>query len=103
MKETRKNVDILLNNHNIIEAEQYMDDRRKELLNNGIFIRKINQAWFAFNGTYTDSPTSISPVFSILKNIQENSNNLKEFIEILQYINDYEELLEINNYKYEKK
>ena len=103
MKETRKNVDILLNNHNIIEAEQYMDDRRKELLNNGIFIRKINQAWFAFNGTYTDSPTSISPVFSILKNIQENSNNLKEFIEMLQYINDYEELLEINNYKYEKK
>tara|TARA_B100000686_G_scaffold332006_1_gene396229 strand:- start:1350 stop:2573 length:1224 start_codon:yes stop_codon:yes gene_type:complete len=102
MQETRKNVEVLLKNNNIIEAEEYMENRRKELLEKGIFIRKINQAWFAFNGTYADSPTSISPVFSILKNIQENTDNLKNFIEILQNIDSYEELLQINPTNMEK-
>ena len=67
MKETRETVDLLLKNNNISKAEKYMEERRKNLENEGILIRKINQAWFAFHGTYTDSPTSVSPVFSILK------------------------------------
>ena len=99
MKETRKNVDFLLKNNNISKAEKYMEDRRKNLEDEGILIRKINQAWFAFHGTYTDSPTSVSPVFSILKKIQEDTENMKEFIDILKNISNYEQLLTINNYK----
>ncbi len=99
MKETRKNVDLLLKNNNILEAEKYMEERRKKLENKGILIRKINQAWFAFHGTYTDSPTSVSPVFSILKKIQEDTENMKEFIDILKNIDSYEQFLTINDYK----
>ena len=99
MKETRKNVDLLLKNNNILEAEKYMEEKRKKLENKGILIRKINQAWFAFHGTYTDSPTSVSPVFSILKKIQEDTENMKEFIDILKNIDSYEQFLTINDYK----
>jgi hypothetical protein len=99
MKETRETVDILLKNNNISKAEKYMEERRKKLENKGILIRKINQAWFAFHGTYTDSPTSVSPVFSILKKIQEDTENMKEFIDILKNIDSYEQFLTINDYK----
>ena len=37
-----------------------MNESTLILNDNGIKIRKINQAWFAFNGTYGDSPSSIS-------------------------------------------
>jgi len=99
MKETRKTVDLLLKNNNISKAEKYMEERRKNLENEGILIRKINQAWFAFHGTYTDSPTSVSPVFSILKKIQEDTENMKEFIDILKNIDSYQQFLTINDYK----
>ena len=99
MKETRETVDFLLKNNNISKAEKYMEERRKNLENEGILIRKINQAWFAFHGTYTDSPTSVSPVFSILKKIQEDTENMKEFIDILKNIDSYEQFLTINDYK----
>ena len=99
MKETRETVDLLLKNNNISKAEKYMEERRKNLENEGILIRKINQAWFAFHGTYTDSPTSVSPVFSILKKIQEDTENMKEFIDILKNIDSYQQFLTINDYK----
>ena len=39
-----------------------MEAKRLYLNNNGITIRKINQAYFAFYGTYADSPQSSSPI-----------------------------------------
>jgi len=62
MRETRKAVDAYLAAGEIEQAEQYMEERRRYLAENGYVIRKLNQAYFAFHGAYADSPTSISPI-----------------------------------------
>jgi hypothetical protein len=40
----------------IIEAENYMEDRRQFINSHGYGIRKLNQAFFAFYGAYADRP-----------------------------------------------
>ena len=61
MRDTRVKADDLLEAGDIEEAETWMELRRVELQENGYLIRKINQAFFAFNGSYGDSPSSVSP------------------------------------------
>ena len=56
MRETRRMTDDLLLRGDIDGAEAYMEARRIELQDHRFFIRKLNQAWFGFNGTYGDSP-----------------------------------------------
>jgi hypothetical protein len=53
---TRVEVDRLLAAGKIDEAEKYMEERRRFFLEHGHVIRKLNQAFFAFYGTYADSP-----------------------------------------------
>ena len=98
MRETRQTVDHLLTQNQILGAEKYMEERRIQLIKEGVFIRKINQAWFAFHGTYADSPTSVSPVFSILQKLEKKSANIKEFIDILKNLDNYDEFLKLNDY-----
>ena len=38
-----------------------MEEVRLEFADGGIFIRRINQAYFAFNGSYGDAPQSAAP------------------------------------------
>jgi len=52
MRNIRVNVDNLLADGKVNEAEQYMETQRQSLETNGYYIRKLNQAYFAFNGTY---------------------------------------------------
>ena len=40
----------------VVEAEQYMETQRQLINANGYRIRKINQAYFAFYGAYSDQP-----------------------------------------------
>ncbi len=40
----------------IVEAENYMDQRRQFINSHGYTIRKLNQAYFAFYGAYADQP-----------------------------------------------
>ena len=56
MRETRVTVDQLLAEGDIEEAESYMEEQRKLLIASGHPIRKLNQAYFAFYGTYAHSP-----------------------------------------------
>ena len=56
MHETRVNVDRMLSEGKIEEAETYMEERRQFLWENGYQIRRLNQAYFAFYGAYADSP-----------------------------------------------
>lgn len=62
MRKTRLRVDELLAQGRIEETEAYMEERRQLFVENGFFIRKLNQAFFAFNGTYADNPASVSPI-----------------------------------------
>ncbi|MEE9262358.1 MAG: hypothetical protein V3U95_07275, partial [Dehalococcoidia bacterium] len=51
MRKTRLRTDALLAEGKVEEAERYMEERRQVFLDNGFFIRKLNQAYFAFFGT----------------------------------------------------
>jgi hypothetical protein len=56
MHTTRVRVDALLAEAKVEEAEAYMENRRIFLWENGYHLRKINQAYFAFYGSYNDTP-----------------------------------------------
>ncbi len=81
LRETRERTDDLLAEGRIEDAEAYMEERRAELGENGVFIRKLNQAFFAFRGTYADSPASVSPVFRQLTLLRRTEPTLKSFVD----------------------
>ena len=53
---TRLEVDRLLAEGRIEEAEEYMEQRRIFFWENGYQIRRLNQAYFAFHGSYAADP-----------------------------------------------
>lgn len=53
---TRVEVDRLLAEGKVEEAEQYMEVRRRFFAEHGLPIRRLNQAYFAFYGAYADTP-----------------------------------------------
>ncbi len=61
MRRTRVRVDELLAGGSVEEAEAYMEERRQVFVKNGYFIRKLNQAYFAFHGTYAPAPPRSAP------------------------------------------
>ena len=80
LRETRQRTDELLTDGRIEEAEGYLEERRIELTANGVFIRKLNQAFFAFRGTYADSPVSVSSVFRQLTLLRRSKPSLESFV-----------------------
>jgi hypothetical protein len=95
MHMTRLRVGELLGDGKIEEAEQYMEDRRLFLADNGYYIRKLNQAYFAFHGTYADSPSSISPIFNQLSTLRDASLSLGVFVREMADVSTYDEFLEL--------
>jgi len=81
MREIRKAVDAYLTRGEIEQAEEFMEEKRQYLASMGHYIRKLNQAYFAFHGTYADSPTSISPIGVELKKLRAQSVSLKDFLD----------------------
>jgi hypothetical protein len=94
MRETRRNVDEMLAQGRIEEAEAYMEERRQFINENGYYIRKLNQAYFAFHGTYTDSPTSIDPIGVEMRKLREETDSLKDFLEIVAEMTTRQDLAE---------
>jgi hypothetical protein len=80
MWQIRKTVDEYLAQGEIDRAEQFMEQKRLFLASKGYFIRKLNQAYFAFYGTYADSPGSISPIGIELRELRAKSPGLSEFL-----------------------
>lgn len=91
MSLTRIHTERLLVAGEIEKAEGYMEERRKFFVENGFLIRKINQAYFAFHGSYGDSPSSISPIGDELHKLREYIPDLSEFIESIAKISSYAE------------
>ncbi len=81
MREIRKTVDALLAESKVAEAEAFMETKRLYLAANGYYLRKLNQAYFAFNGSYTDSPTSVDPLGGQLREVRDGSDSLKAFLD----------------------
>ncbi|MFC2022081.1 hypothetical protein ACFLTR_02550, partial [Chloroflexota bacterium] len=80
MREIRKMVDIYLTQGEIERAEAFMEQKRQYLVSMGYHIRKLNQAYFAFHGTYADKPAFISPIGLELKELRAQSISLKDFL-----------------------
>ena len=68
-----------------------MENRRIELNTYGYNVRKINQAYFAFYGSYADSPHSTSPIYEQLLYLRKDVSSIGELVDKLKNISTYEE------------
>ena len=76
----RIDVDALLLAGKIAEAEALMEQRRVELVGLDRSFRRINQAFFASNGVYADTPASSSPIGPLLRRLRDESGSLGAFV-----------------------
>ncbi len=94
MRETRLRTEGLLMQGKIEEAEAYMEERRLFFEENRFLIRKINQAFFAFHGSYATSAASVSPIDDQLRQLQNQSESLEDFLKTVGTFGSYGEFLE---------
>jgi hypothetical protein len=94
MRETRVQVDEMLADGKVEEAEAYMELRRQFFWENGYRLRKLNQAYFAFYGAYADTPggQGRDPIGPALLSIRESSHTLREFMDVVGTITNLEDL-----------
>ena len=97
MRETRLQVDQLLESGDIQGAERYMEERRLFMADNGVYIRKLNQAYFAFHGRYGDSPSSASSIADELKEVRKLMPSLKSFVNAISAVSSYQEFKDLRN------
>ena len=95
MRETRVTVDRLLAEGDIEKAESYMENQRKLLTESGHPIRKLNQAYFAFYGTYAHGPASVDPIGPQVRRLRELSEDVGEFLTLAGSVTSSEGLLEL--------
>lgn len=94
MHRTRVEVDQLLEEGRVEEAEAYMEARREVFWEHGYRIRRLNQAYFAFFGSYADEPGAAGedPVGPAVRQLYEQSANLDAFLTRVASITTMEEL-----------
>ncbi len=92
MRDIRRTVDKYLAQGKIEQAEEFMERKRQYLALKGYYIRKLNQAYFAFHGTYADRPTSISPIGLELKQLRSQSVSLRDFLNTVAAMTRHQEL-----------
>jgi hypothetical protein len=97
MRETRVNTDRLLAEGKIEEAEAYMELRRRVFVEQGHYIRKLNQAYFAFYGAYASDPgggaAGDNPVGNPVQELWAANPSIKAFLDALAPVTSREMLL----------
>jgi len=97
MRETRVTVDDLLARGRIDEAERYMERRRQVFWNEGYRIRKLNQAYFAFYGSYNDTPgggaSGEDPIGPAVRALRYSQPYLKPFLDTIQTVRSFADLM----------
>ena len=94
MRRTRRRVDELLSEKKVDAAEAYMEKRRRLFIENGFHIRKLNQAYFAFQGTYAASAASVSPIGSEIEQLRTVTDSVGDFVRTMAGFGSYEEFKE---------
>lgn len=95
MHTTRVTVDAMLAAGQIDAAEAYMEQRRQVFVQNGYYIRKLNQAYFAFYGAYADVPGGAAgedPVGPAVRALRAQSKSLADFINRIAWMTSFDEL-----------
>ena len=98
MYETRIQVDALLADGKVEDAESYMEQRRLIFWENGYRIRKLNQAYFAFYGAYADQPVGSAgedPVGAAVRQLRAQSGSLIKFVETISKFKSFQELQDL--------
>ncbi|MCC6176484.1 MAG: hypothetical protein IT305_14350 [Chloroflexi bacterium] len=80
LRATRIEVDSLLADGKVDEAEALMRQRRDELAAMGDDIRVLNQAYFAFYGSYGDAASGSSPISRQVAKLRAQSASLGDFL-----------------------
>jgi hypothetical protein len=83
---TRLEVDRLLGEGSFEEAEAYMEMRRGVFWENGYQIRKLNQAYFAFHGSYAADPGGAAnqegaDLGSLLRQLKASTPSFPQFMD----------------------
>ena len=94
MRKTRQEVDRLLADGKIEEAEAYMEKRRLEFVEHGYPLRVLNQAYFAFHGSYVTSPSSSSPIGPKIEELRARLPDLHSF---LQTVRSFTSVTDLDN------
>jgi len=95
MHTTRVNVDALLKEGKITEAEQYMEQQRQVFVAHGYLIRKLNQAYFAFYGAYAEIPQGAAgadPVGPAVRALRAQSSSLADFLNRISWMTSFAQL-----------
>src|SRR3970282_427956 len=97
MRALRLRVEELLADGRVEEAERLMGERRAEFEWKGVYIRRINQAYFAFHGSYADTPGSIDPIGPKLQSLRDRAGSAARFARLVRGLSsdaDFDRLLE---------
>ena len=97
MRKTRLRVEELLAAGKVEEAEAYMEERRQKLVELGYYIRKLNQAYFAFYGSYAAGKgwaAATNPIGEQMCVLRERSPSLVDFLNTVARMSSYQELLD---------
>ena len=92
MRNIRANVDAFLAAGQVENAESYMEESRQMLISHGYFIRKLNQAYFAFYGSYTYSETSVDPLGDQIRQLRKDSPSLQAYIQTASRLTSRQQL-----------
>lgn len=80
MRALRMQVEALLSQGRVDEAEALMGQKREEFAQRGYFIRKLNQAYFAFYGFYATGPGSIDPIGPKMEQLLQEAGSAGAFL-----------------------
>ena len=92
LRSIRRTADSLFAQGRIAEAEAQMEEGRRQLATLGLSLRRLNQAYFAFNGLYADTPASSSPLGPLLQDLRARSASLQAFVARVRDITSVEAL-----------
>ena len=95
MRGTRREAEALLAEGKVDEAEELMRDGWWRLAIRGYGLRKLNQAYFAFRGSYAESPGSLSPIGDELEELRALLPDIGAFVRSVASVGNHEELLEL--------
>ena len=87
MRRIRLEVDRLLATGQVTQAETFMEAERVKLVKQGYNLRKLNQAYFAFHGSYALSPGSVDPTGPQLRRLRAASLSLRAFVNRVGWLN----------------
>ena len=92
MNSIRVAVDAYLAKGEVEQAEEFMEQKRLEMVEHGYLIRKLNQAYFAFHGSYADGPGTPNPVGQEMQALRRQASSIGEFVKTVSQVSSRDQL-----------